>query len=150
MIRIVRTNSDDKDFRNLVRLLDEELAIIDGEEHSFYSQFNKIENIRYVVLAFEDDKPIGCGAIKEFGQEAMEIKRMYVSPESRNKGLASKILIELESWARELNYPKCILETGIRQPDAIALYRKNGYRQISNWGQYVGVENSVCFEKSIT
>jgi len=150
MIRIVRTNSDDKDFRNLVRLLDTELAIIDGEEHSFYSQFNKIENIRYVVLAFEDDKPIGCGAIKEFGQEAMEIKRMYVSPESRNKGLASKILIELESWARELNYPKCILETGIRQPDAIALYKKNGYRQIPNWGQYKGVENSVCFEKSIT
>ncbi len=149
MIRIVRTNSDDKDFRNLVRLLDAELAIIDGEEHSFYSQFNKIDNISYVVIAFEDDTPVGCGAIKAYGKEAMEIKRMYVSPGSRNMGVASKILTELECWARELNYPKCILETGIRQPDAIALYRKNGYRQIPNWGQYTGVENSVCFEKMI-
>jgi len=149
MIRIVRTNSEDQDFIKLVSMLDSELAIIDGEEHSFYSQFNKIDNIRYVVIAFEDDMPVGCGAIKAYGREVMEIKRMYVLPGSRNKGLASKILAELENWARELNYPKCILETGIRQPDAIALYKKNGYRQIPNWRQYKGVENSVCFEKII-
>jgi putative acetyltransferase len=149
MIRFVRTDCYDQDFLNLVRALDSELAIIDGEEHSFYSQFNKIENIKCVVIAYQEDEPIGCGAIKDYGGEAMEIKRMFVSPESRNKGVASKILSDLESWTRELNYSKCILETGIRQPDAIALYRKNGYIQIPNWGQYIGVENSVCFEKMI-
>jgi putative acetyltransferase len=149
MIRIVRTDSADQDFINLVRALDSELAIIDGEEHSFYSQFNKIDNIQCVVIAYQHDEPMGCGAIKDYRGEAMEIKRMYVSPESRNKGVASKILFDLESWTRELNYSKCILETGIRQPDAIALYRKNGYIQIPNWGQYIGVENSVCFEKTI-
>jgi putative acetyltransferase len=149
MIRIVRTKSDDRDFRNLVSLLDAELLIIDGEDFFFYSQFNKLESIKHVVLAYEDEIPVGCGAMKEFGTEAMEIKRMYVAPERRNKGLASKILAELESWALELNYAKCILETGIRQPDAIALYKKNGYHQIPNWVQYKGVENSVCFEKII-
>jgi GNAT superfamily N-acetyltransferase len=75
---------------------------------------------------------------------------MYVSPERRNKGIASKILSELETWAGELSCKKCILETGLKQPDAIHLYRKNGYQSIPNWGQYVGVENSVCFEKKIT
>ena len=149
MIRIVRTDCYDQDFLDLVRALDSELAIIDGEEHSFYSQFNKIDNIKYTVIAYQDDEPIGCGAIKDYGGEAMEIKRMYVSPGNRNKGIASRILSELESWAGELNYAKCILETGIRQPDAIRLYEKNGYQQIPNWGQYIGVENSVCFEKMI-
>jgi len=149
MIKLIRTNSEDPDFLELVRLLDAELKIIDGWEHSFYSQFNKLDNIRYVVLAYEDNKPVGCGAIKEFGKDTMEIKRMYVSPERRNKGIASKILSELENWAVDLLCTKCILETGIRQPDAIRLYKKNGYQQIPNWGQYIGVEYSVCFEKLI-
>jgi putative acetyltransferase len=77
----------------------------------------------------------------------MELKRMFVLPENRNRGLATMIVTELETWASELSYRKCVLETGIRQPDAIALYKKNGYTLIPNWGQYVGVENSVCFEK---
>jgi putative acetyltransferase len=57
------------------------------------------------------------------------------------------VLAELEAWAAELGYPKCVLETGKRQPEAIALYEKQGYQRISNYGQYIGVENSVCFEK---
>ena len=149
MIKLVRTNSEDPDFLELVRLLDAELKIIDGWEHSFYSQFNKLDNIKHVVLAYDDNIPVGCGAIKEYGEKMMEIKRMYVSPEKRNRGIASKILSELEKWAGELSCTKCILETGVRQPDAIRLYMKNGYHSIPNWGQYIGVEYSVCFEKLI-
>jgi len=77
----------------------------------------------------------------------MEVKRMYVLPQHRGKGLATRILTGLESWAKELSYQKCILETGKRQPEAIALYTKNGYIVIPNYGQYKGIENSVCFEK---
>jgi hypothetical protein len=55
----------------------------------------------------------------------------------------------LESWAAELSFQKCILETGIKQPEAIGLYKNNGFRQIANYGQYEGIENSVCFEKEI-
>lgn len=149
MISFIRTNSENHDFIKLVKLLDAELAVVDGEDHAFYSQFNKIDNIKHTIVLYEDDIPVGCGAIKMFGDDSMEIKRMYVSNEFRNRGLASRILAELEKWAGELNFKNCVLETGIRQPDAIALYTKNGYTLIPNYGQYEGIENSVCFTKKI-
>ena len=74
---------------------------------------------------------------------------MYTLPASRGKGIATKILAELENWASELAYQKCILETGKRQPDAIQLYQKNGYKIIPSYGKYLVMENSVCFEKAI-
>ena len=98
---------------------------------------------------YEDDVPVACGAIREFSQDAMEVKRMFTLPASRGKGFAIKILSELEKWARELKYKKCVLETGKRQPEAIALYHKAGYKIISNYGKYAGIENSVCFEKEL-
>ncbi len=149
MLQIIRTNSDHHDFINLVKYLDADLAIRDGADHSFYAQFNKIDKIKHVVVAYENDKPISCGAIKAYSINIMEVKRMYTLPESRGHGIASKVLNELEMWAAELAYEKCILETGKKQPEAIALYQKNGYQQIPNYGQYAGIENSLCFEKQI-
>ncbi len=149
MVHIVRTNSENHDFIGLVKLLDAELAERDGKDHPFYAQFNTVDSIKYVVLAYENEKPLGCGAIKEHETNAIEIKRMYVSPENRNKGIATTILSELEHWAKELSYAKCILETGKKQPEAIALYKRNGYTIIPNYGQYAGIENSLCFEKKI-
>ncbi|MDR6805858.1 GNAT superfamily N-acetyltransferase [Dyadobacter sp. BE34] len=149
MIILRRTDSDDLDFKALVKLLDAELAERDGADHGFYAQFNKIDKIRHAVVCYENDRPIGCGAIKAFNDEAMEVKRMYVSPDGRNKGIATRVLTELENWANELGYAQCVLETGKRQPEAIALYEKNGYQRTENYGQYVGVENSVCFAKSL-
>ncbi len=149
MTKLIRTNSDHPDFISLVRLLDADLAKRDGEEHSFYAQFNTIAKLKHVVIAYEDAKAVGCGALKEQAPDAMEVKRMYVLPESRKSGIATLVLTELEHWAHELGYPKCVLETGKRQPEAIALYEKNGYKIIPNYGQYIGVENSVCFEKKI-
>ena len=149
MIKIIRTDSGNRDFIELVKWLDADLAEKDGSEHSFYAQFNKLDKIKYVLVAYEDGKPMGCGAIKEYAPGIVEIKRMYTSPESRGKGIATKILTELEIWATELSYKKCILETGKKQPDAIALYKKNGYKLILNYGQYAGIENSLCFEKEM-
>jgi GNAT superfamily N-acetyltransferase len=149
MIKLIRTNSENPDFIKLVKFLDEDLAIKDGEAHFFYAQFNKINKIMHVVLAYENKIPLGCGAIKEYDTNTMEVKRMYTSPESRKKGIATKILTELEKWVFELSYGRCILETGKRQPEAIGLYKKSGYTQIPNYGQYSGVENSVCFEKEL-
>ena len=148
MITINRTTSDNPDFQNLVRELDKELAIRDGDEHSFYAQFNKIDMIKHVVVAYENDVAVGCGAVKEFNETSMEVKRMFVPLESRGKGIASVVLQELEKWTAELGYDKCVLETGYKQPEAIALYKKNGYSQIPNYGQYAGMVNSVCFEKT--
>jgi len=149
MINLLRTNSENTDFVELVKLLDADLAIRDGKEHSFYAQYNRIDNIKYVVIAYDNSKPVGCGAIKEYSPGTMEIKRMYTLSEERGKRIATKILIELEKWAHELSYKKCILETGKKQPEAISLYKRNEYKIIPNYGQYVGMENSVCFKKDI-
>ena len=149
MVQIVRTDSDNKDFIELVKYLDAELAERDGDDHSFYAQFNKIDKIKFAVIAYENGQPMGCGAMKAFDPKTMEIKRMYVSKASRGKGIATKILSELEHWAVELSVERCVLETGKRQPEAIQLYQKNGYHLIQNYGQYAEIENSLCFEKSM-
>ena len=149
MISVTRTDSDNQDFINLVKYLDADLAERDGSGHSFYAQFNKINKIKYVIVAYENGKPLGCGAIKEYAPNIMEIKRMYTALESRGRGIASKILTELENWANELSYEKCILETGKKQPEAIGLYKKNGYKLIPNYGQYAEIEHSLCFEKVV-
>ncbi len=147
MITLHRTNSENPDFIALVKLLDADLAIRDGADHAFYAQFNKIDAIRHVVLAYEGDMAVGCGAIKEFSPDAMEVKRMFVRPEGRQKGIASMVLGELERWAAEMSYRRTVLETGMKQQEAIELYIRRGYTRIPNYGQYAGVENSLCFEK---
>lgn len=144
-----RTDSDNSDFQKLVRELDKDLAIRDGDEHAFFDQFNKITNIKYVVVVYDNEIPVGCGAIKEYETDVMEIKRMFVPLEKRGNGIASVVLQELEKWATELNYKKCILETGHKQPEAITLYKKNNYTLIKNYGQYADVASSVCFEKTL-
>ncbi len=149
MITLLRSDSENRDFRDLVKHLDADLAIRDGEDNLFYSQFNKIDNIRHVVIAYDDNIPVGCGAIKEYSSDTMEVKRMFVSPQHRKKGIAKKILNGLEVWALELSYTTCILETGKKQPEAIELYKTTGYKIIPNYGQYTGVANSVCFEKRL-
>lgn len=149
MIRLIRTNSENKDFIALVKQLDADLAIRDGDEHDFYNQFNKIDAIQYAMVAYEGETPVGCGAIKQFSADTMEVKRMFVIPEKRGQGIAAIILSALESWAAELSFTKCILETGKKQPEAIRLYQKNGYKAIPNYGQYAGIENSLCFEKQL-
>jgi putative acetyltransferase len=149
MITFKRTDSTHPDFAGLVKLLDADLAVRDGADHAFYSQFNKIDKIKNAIVAFDGDSPIGCGAIKEFDSSTMEVKRMFTLPEYRGRGVASHVLNELEKWAGELGYSRCVLETGKRQPEAIALYHKEGYRVIENYGQYKGMENSVCFDKSL-
>jgi GNAT superfamily N-acetyltransferase len=144
-----RTDSGDQDFKKLVVLLDEELAKRDGEDHAFYDQFNNIENIKNVIVAYAHQQPVAAGAFKKFSPQAVEIKRMFVMPAFRGRGIAFQVLQELENWAAELGYSCCLLETGKKQPEAIALYNKSGYEVIANYGQYENVSNSVCMQKRI-
>ena len=149
MIKVLRTNSKNKDFVALVSQLDALLVEFDGREHDFYDQFNKIDKIEHVVVAYFDEVPVACGSIKKYDKETMEVKRMFTRDEYRGKGIASVILADLEQWTKELGYSKCILETGKRLAEAMQLYQKSGYKQIPNYGQYVNMENSVCFEKRL-
>lgn len=150
MINCIKTNSENEDFQKLVRELDTDLKIRDGEDHLFYDQFNKIDKIKFAVVAYDNETPVGCGAIKEYSPDTMEVKRMFVLINRRGEGIASIILKELELWCIELNCSKCILETGKKQPEAIEFYEKHGYKKIPNFGQYKNIENSICFEKLLS
>lgn len=119
------------------------------DNHEFYAHYNKIDKIKHVVLIYENKIAVGCGAIKFYDENTMEVKRMYTRPLARGKGVASMVLKELERWASELHFKNCILETGVKHEEAIGLYKKKGYRLIPNYGQYVSVETSVCFFKEV-
>lgn len=149
MLQIQRTDATNKDFISLVALLDQELTIRDGDDHDFYHQFNSIEGYTYCLVGYQNETAAGCGAIKPFDDKTVEVKRMYTAQSFRGQGIAIAILAALEAWAKELNYSYCILETGINQPEAIALYHKCGYERIENFGQYKNVENSYCFRKNL-
>lgn len=146
-MRLIRTTSDNIDFQNLVIQLDAYLKILDGEDHEFYANLNKTEDLKHVIVCYENDIAIGCGAFKEYEVQIAEIKRMFTLPEHRGNGIAKAILSELENWAKEVKYSFSILETGYLQVDAIHLYTKLGYEVIENFGHYFGVENSVCMKK---
>ena len=149
MIELRRTDSNSPDFQELVTKLDDELRIRDGADHPFYAQFNKLDAIRHVVVAYMDNVAVGCGAFRQYSVEIAEIKRMFVRPVFRGQGIALLVLSNLESWASEQDYTQCVLETGYNQPEAIALYNKAGYHQIPNYGPYAGVATSICFGKKI-
>jgi putative acetyltransferase len=148
MITLIRTNTSHPDYQLLVPQLDKDLAIRDGEVYqAFYAQYNKSDDIKHVVVAYDGNDAAGIGAIKHYADGIVEVKRMYVLPTHRGKGIAAMVLKELEQWAIELGYTKAILETGKRMPEAIGLYGKHSYFTIPNYGQYAGMEDSVCFEK---
>lgn len=146
---IKRVDSTNGDFLELIQCLDAELNATDGEAHAVCKEFNNIDAIKNVVIFCQAERAVGCGAIRRYSDNTMEVKRMFVLKDYRGAGIASNILKELEFWAVELNYENCILETGQKFSDAIALYKKNGYIQIPNYGQYADIDSSVCFGKKL-
>lgn len=149
MITLKRTDSENADFRHLLTFLDANLAANDGDEHWFFAQFNTLDDIKHVVIAYQENTPVGCGAIKAYSTAQAEVKRVFVAEQARNRGIASQIMHELEQWAKELGFTECILETGIKQLEAVQLYPKLGYHNIPNYEPYVGVALSVCFAKML-
>ncbi len=101
------------------------------------------------LVARLDGKPAGCGAIVPLEGDCGEVKRMFVRSDLRGRGIARAILAELEGRARGFGYGRLRLETGVKQPEAIRLYEKAGYRRIDNFGHYAGDPTSVCFEKTL-
>lgn len=96
-----------------------------------------------------DGEPVACGAIRRHDTTTAELKRMYVAPPARGRGIARRLLAELEGAARDLGYDRLILETGTRQPEAMALYESSGWTPIENYGAYRSSPLSRCFEKSL-
>ena len=148
-IVLKRTSNTEPDFKNLISKLDKYLSVVNGDADAFYAPNNVLDPLDTAVIAYYNDKPVGCGCFKKFDEQSVEIKRMYVEPELRGRGIASTLLNELEKWAKENGFKYTVLETGLKLDDANALYRKQGYKIIENYGQYAGIKSSVCMKKTL-
>ena len=148
-IKFIRTNSENTDFRKLIDKLDEDLYQRNGEVQLQYRQYNQVDSIDHVVVIYFEGKPVGCGCYKRFDDTTVEMKRMFVLPEIRGKQLAARMLQELETWAIEEGNIAAVLETGHRQAEAVRLYTIAGYSLIQNYGQYIGMDESICFRKEL-
>ncbi|WP_044399135.1 GNAT family N-acetyltransferase [Lacinutrix sp. Hel_I_90] len=149
MLEILRTDTSNPDFIDLVKSLDNYLKITDGDEHAFYNQFNGLNVINQVIVAYFNSIPVACGAFKPTDTNSVEIKRMYTIPEARGKGIAGDVLKALEIWAKERGYRYAVLETGTRQVEAVQFYKKCGYTIITNYGPYKNMKNSICYKKDL-
>lgn len=144
-----RTNSENADFHQMVRELDVDLYKRNGDTQAQYEQYNQIDKIRHCMVIYVDGKPVGCGCFKRHDNETIELKRMFVKSELRGKQLAARLLHELEKWAQEEGFVNAVLETGVRQVEAQRLYSVAGYVRTENYGQYIGMPDSICYKKSL-
>ncbi|MNU67975.1 putative phosphinothricin acetyltransferase YwnH [compost metagenome] len=149
-LSIEQVSSTDSRLHTLIEELDCELRLRYPGEPIFGIDFSDpaVKSITFVI-ALWNGKPVGCGATRPLNQEVTELKRFYVKEEYRGRGIASSMLEKLEQHACKGGYLGIRLQTGINQPEAIALYEKYGYERISTFGEYTQTEVSVCYEKPI-
>lgn len=150
MLTVKRTNGNNEDLRLLVTQLDKFLWSVYNKGMEYYGRFNYVDEDHKAVVVYEEHMAVGCGCLREIDAETTEVKRMFVLPSERNKGVASLVLKELEKWAKELGYKNVILETGGQLTEAVRLYQKHAYEITDNYGPYVGIRESVCMKKIIT
>jgi putative acetyltransferase len=148
-MRVKRTDPTDADFASLTRRLDEFLAELNGEQHAFYDLHNRSESLESAVVAYVDGSPVGCGAFKDVENGTIEIKRMFVEPSARGRGVGRAVLVELHRWAAELGHERSRLETSKRLEAAVRLYSKAGYEVIPNYAPYTHVDDSVCMARAL-
>ena len=150
MIKFQRSRYDDPVFIALTGQLDADLSSRYFTKQADFAVHNKMDASVKAIVAYEGDEPIGCGALRPMDERTtVELKRMYVVPEFRGRGISGQLLLELEKWAAEDGFRVIRLETGNKQPEAIALYLKRGYLPIAPYGPYVDEETSLCMEKQL-
>lgn len=147
-MQIIQTSTSDPRFLELEKLLDAELSDEFPEEIGDYAPYNKFEAPIKTILILSGDTPVACGAFKELSDQ-IEIKRMFVHPNHRGKGLSKIVLNALEQWGKSLGFTTAVLETGDKLFKAIQLYTTSGFEIIPNYGPYIGLTRSVCLGKSL-
>ncbi len=144
---------DSRDATRLVAALDAGLADLYPPEQRFGPNL-KAEHLgggrgRFLV-ARDGDRAVGCGAIRLVDPRTAEVKRMYVEPDHRGRGVGRAVLASLEAAAGQLGARRLVLETGVHSKEALSLYRGAGFTEIECWGEYATSPTSMCFEKSLT
>lgn len=149
MFELERTQANAPEFISLTDRLTEFLAELNGERNSFYVQFNKVDESLHAVVARDGGVAVSCGAFRWVDDATVEIKRMFADPAWRGRGLGRIVLTELELWAAEIGARRAVLETSRRLLPAVGLYQSSGYSVIENYEPYVGIDDSVCMEKTL-
>jgi|SRR5262249_32912421 len=152
-ITIARAELTAQVSRDLIASLNAELSALYPEPGANHFQLDPEETADgrgTFLVVYRGETPVGCGALRLLDAETAELKRMYVSRPARGKGLGRRILAALEAEARALGVRRLVLETGVRQAAALALYRSTGFHPISLFGEYcLSPETSVCLGKDL-
>ncbi len=148
-MKFIKTTNTHNDFIKLTKKLDTHLNNRYKIRQKVYTKQNIIDTINTVLILYIDDTAVACGCFREISSNTIEIKRMYVEEAYRGKGLSISLLNALELWGSDLGYSKSILETGIKQLEAISLYNKCQYKIIDNYGVYKDMRESICMQKLI-
>src|SRR6266487_888710 len=139
--------------RALIASLKEELAGVYSEPGATHFRLDPDEvgdGRGAFLVIYQDGTPVGCGALRLLEPGTAELKRMYVAPAARGAGLGRRLLLALEAEARALRVRRLVLETGVRQAAALALYRSNGFQPIPLYGEYcLSAETSICLGKTL-
>lgn len=137
------------DYRMLAKKLDEYYFTLVGDIQNRYADVNRPENMDCLLVAYEGKTAVGCGAWKHVDEHTAEVKRIFVLPEHRRKGVASSIIRTLEDHIGFAGYQKILLETARTTGDSHALYFSLGYKEIPYYGSPAGAENCRCFLKDV-
>ena len=118
-----------------------------GEENEAIGRALSVDpsDVLTSILVFEDGEPVGHAAVRPFGEAALEVKKVFVTPAARGRGISKLLMAETEVIAREHGFGSLILQTGDLQAEAIALYLRMGYEPIPVYGPYAVLPNSLCF-----
>lgn len=151
IIRVERADPTLPVCEQLMQELSAELGALYGDDGvgNFSAAQVMVPRSAFVVAWLNGDA-VGCGAIRPMAESHVaEVKRMYVRPQMRGKGISRRVLLTLEALAKEFDYTTLRLETGLRQPQAMGLYETEGYRRIPCFGDYALDPLSVCYEKAL-
>lgn len=151
-IRLQRTDILSATAQQLIAALNAELEARYPEEGANFFRLDSeevAEGRGAFLVAWLDEKPVGCGAVRMIEPVVAEIKRMYVDPSLRGRRIGRQIVLALEAHAIGLGAKSIVLETGPRQPEALALYSRAGFTEIPLYGEYVGSKFSVCMAKDL-
>lgn len=149
MIAMRFVGTEDEDLKMLIHCLDTYYADRWGEIARQYRHCHDLRSVSAAVVAYAGSEPVGCGCIRLLDAQTAEIKRLYVQPAFRRRGIAEQIISSLQGAAADHGCRCTVLETGAAMQDAIAFYRRQGYRVIPNFGDFAGDKLSVCMKKEL-
>ena len=151
MLEYVRTDGKNKDFMENCRHLDADLEQRVGKEiqRSKYEKYNQLDKINEAIVVYENGVLAGAGSIWKYDEESVELKRIYVAPSFRKKGIGTKLVSLLIEWGKELGYQRMLLETGEKLEESVALYKRLGFERIPNYGPYENMPESLCMARNL-